>query len=198
MNEALLMPDDLTACHSLISQLAQTISEQHRTIQEQQLTINELMQRAFRHRSERYLEDPNQLKLDFGDTPEAADAAAGLAEAVQEAEILVAAYKRRKRVPKKPRSERLPEHLPRYEVEAPVPDEVKHCAEHGERKVIGHDQGQAPDDGPDRRPRRSPPDRHRGPDRHPPAREFRSGRRPAAEDRAGRTPLVWRAVPLDE
>ena len=139
MNEALLMPDDLTACHSLISQLAQTISEQHRTIQEQQLTINELMQRAFRHRSERYLEDPNQLKLDFGDTPEAADAAAGLAEAVQEAEILVAAYKRRKRVPKKPRSERLPEHLPRYEVEAPVPDEVKHCAEHGERKVIGHD-----------------------------------------------------------
>src|SRR3989337_2165018 len=139
MNEALLMPDDLTACHSLISQLAQTISEQHRTIQEQQLTINELMQRAFRHRSERYLEDPNQLKLDFGDTPEAADAAAGLAEAVQEAEILVAAYKRRKRVPKKPRSERLPEHLPRYEVEAPVPDEVKHCAEHGERKLIGYD-----------------------------------------------------------
>src|SRR3990172_7690026 len=116
MNEALLMPDDLVACQALVAQLAQTITQQHRTIQEQQLTINELMQRAFRHRSERYLEDPNQLKLDFGDTPEAADAAAGLAEAVQEAEILVAAYNRPKRVPRKPRNEQLPEHLPRYEV----------------------------------------------------------------------------------
>jgi transposase len=97
------------------------------------------MQRAFRHRSERYLEDPNQLKLDFGDTPEAADAAAGLAEAVEEAELVVAEHTRRRRVPKKPRSEQLPAHLPRYEVKAPVPDEVKHCATHGERKPIGHD-----------------------------------------------------------
>jgi hypothetical protein len=109
---ATLLPDDLAACHSLISQLAQTISAQNRTIQEQQLTINELIERAFRHRSERYVADPNQLKLDFGNTPEAADAAAGLAEAVEEAEILVAAYKRRKRVRKKPRSEQLPAHLP--------------------------------------------------------------------------------------
>ena len=108
-------------------------------VEEQKLTINELLQRAFRHRSERYLEDPSQLKLDFGSTPEAADAAAGLAEAVEEAELLVAEHQRRRRVPKKPRSEQLPEHLPRYEVEAPVPDGVKHCAEHGERKLIGHD-----------------------------------------------------------
>ena len=137
--DATLLPDDLAACHSLISQLAQTIREQDRTIQEQQLTINELIARAFRHRSERYLEDPNQLKLDFGNTPEAADAAAGLAEAVEEAEILVAAYKRRKRVSRKPRSEQLPAHLPRYEVEAPGSDDVKHCAEHGQRKLIGYD-----------------------------------------------------------
>jgi transposase len=33
----------------------------------------------------------------------------------------------------------LPEHLPRYEVEAPVPDDMKRCAEHGERKLIGYD-----------------------------------------------------------
>ncbi len=113
--------------------------ELQQLVEEQKLTINELLERAFRHRSERYLEDPNQLKLDFGSTPEAGDAAAGLAEAIEEAELLVAEHTRRRRVPRKPRSEQLPEHLPRYEVEAPVPDEVKHCAEHGERKLIGHD-----------------------------------------------------------
>ena len=146
MNEPLILPDDLAACQALIGQLAETISEQsekitglQQQVEEQQLTINELMQRAFRHRRERYVEDPNQRKFDFGDTPEAADAAAGLAEAVQEAEILVAAYKRRKRVRKKPRNEQLPAHLPRYEVQAPVPDEVKQCAQHGERKLIGYD-----------------------------------------------------------
>jgi transposase len=139
MNETPVIPDDLAACQALLVRFAQTISEQNRTIQEQQLTISELLQRAFRHRSERYLEDPRQLKLDFGNTPEAADAAAGLAEAVEEAELVVAEHKRRKRVPKKPRSEQLPEHLPRYEVEAAVPEDVKHCAEHGQRKLIGYD-----------------------------------------------------------
>lgn len=140
------LPDDLTACQALIveqaraiAEQAEKIAEQNRTIQEQQLTINDLLQRAFRHRSERYLEDPNQLKLDFGNTPEVADAAAGLAEAVEEAEIVVAAHKRRRHVPRQPRNEQLPEHLPRYEVEAPLPDDVKHCAEHGQRKLIGYD-----------------------------------------------------------
>ncbi|HQT95852.1 MAG TPA: IS66 family transposase, partial [Thermoanaerobaculaceae bacterium] len=140
------LPNELAACQALIVEQARAIAEQsekiaqqNRTIQEQQLTINELMQRAFRHRSERYLEDPNQLKLDFGNTPEAADAAAGLAEAVEEAQIVIAEHKRRRRARRKPRNEQLPAHLPRYEVEAPVPDDVKHCAEHGERKVIGYD-----------------------------------------------------------
>jgi transposase len=147
------LPDELAACQALIVGLrqkvneqkyvvvaqARTIVEQSQKIEEQQLTINELLQRAFRHRSERYLEDPNQLKLDFGNTPEVADAAAGLAEAVAEAEIIIAAHKRRRHVPRKPRNEQLPAHLPRYEVEAPVPDDVKQCAEHGARKLIGYD-----------------------------------------------------------
>jgi hypothetical protein len=38
-----------------------------------------------------------------------------------------------------PRSEALPEHLPRYEVEARVPEQAKHCPEHGERMLIGYD-----------------------------------------------------------
>ena len=139
MDETLLIPDDLAACQALIGKMAETIGQQNQTIQEQQLTINELIQRAFRHRSERYLEDPNQLKLDFGDTPEAADAAAGLADAVEEAGIVVAEHKRRKHASRKPRNEQLPAHLPRYEVTAAVSEDVKHCAEHGDREVIGYD-----------------------------------------------------------
>jgi len=76
-----------------------------------------------------------QLKLDFGNTPEAADAAAGLAEAVEEAKVVVAEHKRRKQLPEKPRSEQLPAHVPRYEVEAPVPDDVKHWATAGCRST---------------------------------------------------------------
>jgi transposase len=146
MNETLVIPDDLAACQALLVTQAQAILDQQKVIvelrqlsEEQQLMIAELLQRAFRHRSERYLEDPNQLKLDFGDTPEVADAAAGLADAIEEAEIVVGEHKRRKRVPRKPRNEQLPPHIPRYEVEAPVPDGVKHCPEHGQRKLIGHD-----------------------------------------------------------
>ena len=144
--ESMPIPDDLTACQALLVQQARAIVEQRQKItalqqqvEEQQLAINELLQRAFRHRSERYLEDPKQLKLDFGDTPEIADAADGLAAAVEEAKIVVAAYQRRKRGSRKPRKEKLPEHLPRYEVEAPMPEDLKRCAEHGERKLIGYD-----------------------------------------------------------
>ena len=98
------------------------------------------MQRAYRNRSERYREDPAQLKLDFGNTPEAADAAEGLAAAVEEAEeIIVKEHKRRRHKPRKVRDESFPAHLPRYEVTLEVPEDVKHCAEHGERKLIGYD-----------------------------------------------------------
>ena len=140
------MPDDLQACQTLVRQLAQTVQEvsakldaSQQKIVELELTVSELLQRAFQKRRERYLEDPNQLTLDFGDTPEAADAAAGLAQAVAEAEQTVAGYTRRRKV-RKPRQEKLPEHLPRYEVEAPVPEELKHCPEHGARKPIGYDE----------------------------------------------------------
>ena len=103
-----------------------------------ELAMAELLQRAFRRRSERYIEDPNQLKLDFGDSDAAADAAEGLEQALEEAEQTIGEHTRR-RPRKKPRNEQLPEHLPRYEVEADVPDEAKHCSEHGERKLIGYD-----------------------------------------------------------
>jgi len=67
-----------------------------------------------------------------------ADAADGLSAAVEEAEQLIKQHTRRRRQ-RKPRSEKLPEHLPRYEVEAEVPDELKQCPERGERSVIGYE-----------------------------------------------------------
>jgi len=100
---------------------------------ELEAAYNKLWLQRFGQRSERYIADPDQLRLDFGDTDDAADAAAGLAEAVEEAD-LIPAHRRRK--PRKQRDESLPEHLPRYEVTAEVPDDVRNCATHGERTLL--------------------------------------------------------------
>jgi transposase len=155
----LTMPADLAGCRALIEQLTCTVDSQHHTIdaqthtieqlactidelhrekQEIELAFAELMQRAFRNRSERYIHDPNQLRLDFKNTDDAADAAEGLAQAVEEAGLPVKAHVRR-RHGRKPRSEALPEHLPRYEVVASIPEDLKQCPRHGERTLIGHD-----------------------------------------------------------
>lgn len=139
------MPGDLAACHALIEQLACTIDSQTQTIeqlrrekQEIELAFAEYMQRVFRNRRERYINDPNQLLLDLKGSDDAADAAEGLAQAVEEAGHPVKAHVRRRRV-RQPRNEALPEHLPRQEVEVSVPAEVKHCPEHGPRMLIGYD-----------------------------------------------------------
>jgi hypothetical protein len=147
-----VIPNDLAACQallreqgSLVKSLTQSVAElqaKHKQFArreaEYQLTISELLQRAFARRSERYLGDPRQLQLDFPAADGAADAAAGLAEAVQESGRLIAEHVRRPR-PRQPRSERLPEHLPRHEVIVAAPAELLRCAAHGERMVIGYD-----------------------------------------------------------
>lgn len=138
MPSELTLPQDLSACQALIVELARIVTAQKEQLAQQQLEINELMRRAFHQRSERYLENPHQMQLDFGDTPEAADAAAGLADA-QEELIAVPAYTRRKKVPRKPRHEQLPAHLPRREAPVTVADEVHTCPTHGERRLIGYD-----------------------------------------------------------
>jgi len=143
------MPGDLAGSHALIEQLVCTVDSQTHTIdelrrekQEIELAFAEYVQRLFRKRSERYVNNPNQLRLDLGDADAVADATEGLAQAVQEAieetGQSVKAHVRRRHV-RKPRDEALPEHLPRYEVEASVPEHVKHCPKHGERTLIGHD-----------------------------------------------------------
>jgi len=141
----IIIPNDLTGCRALIEQLVSTVTSQtsaidilHREKQELEAAYAELVQRAFRHRSERYLNDPNQLLLDLGGTADAADAVEGLTQAVEEAGLPVQSHTRRRHA-RKPRSEALPEHLPRYEVEARVPEQTKRCPRHGERTLIGYD-----------------------------------------------------------
>jgi transposase len=154
MHDTQAIPDDLAACQAMILEQGYRLVEQAKAVvelrdanvkltqlvAEQKLEINELMQRAYRNRSERYHEDPNQLQLDLGGTPEAGDAAEGLAEAVEDAGIVIAEHKRRRHKPRKARDESLPAHLPREEVTLEASAEVKHCPEHGERRLIGYDE----------------------------------------------------------
>ena len=55
-----------------------------------ELAYSKLWRQRFDSRSERYISDPDQLRLDFGNTADAADAATGLADAVEEADLIPA------------------------------------------------------------------------------------------------------------
>jgi transposase len=132
------IPQDLGACQALIVELAKIIQEQKDQLAEQQLEIGELLQRAFRRRSERYLDNPEQMLLDFGDTPAVSDAAQGVADAKEELSQVLG-YSRRRRVQRPARNEQLPAHLPRRELPVPVAADVSTCPTHGERQVLGYD-----------------------------------------------------------
>ena len=158
------MPADLDACHRLIEQLSSQLhqqahelgsreafaQEQSRTVvdlaashqqlsqenEELKLTIQKLMDRLYGRRRERFVADPNQIQLDFGD--DAAAAAEALAEAVLEAEQTIEEVQsKRKTKRRKARvgSEKFPEHLPRYETIVDLPDEQK-----AGRTFIGYDE----------------------------------------------------------
>jgi len=138
---SITMPDDLASCHALIEQLSLAIESQATTIEQLQADLAvaraQAMQRAFRNHSERYLKNSDQLRLDFGDADDAADAASGLADAIEEQGHTVREHTRRPR--RKVRNETLPADLPRYEVELPAPQDVQCCQAHGQRTLIGYD-----------------------------------------------------------
>jgi transposase len=99
-----------------------------REIEELKLTIQKLMHRVYGRRSERVIDDPNQLKLQFADDAEAEAVAEALTEAVLEAERTIEEIETSRRAQRRkprPKSETLPEHLPRYEVIVDLPDEQK-------------------------------------------------------------------------
>ena len=91
-----------------------------------------LWQERFGAKSERYIADPDQLIIDFGDTAESADAAEGLHEAIEEAD-LIPAHKRRK--PRK-KHQGLPAHLPREVEIVDVEETAKACDIHGEKTLL--------------------------------------------------------------
>ena len=126
-DEQLVTKDEQLATFAdIIKQLEQ----KHETLE---LAYEKLWRERFAARSERYINDPDQLRLDFGDTADAADAAAGLAEAAQDAALIGA---RKPGKPRKKRDESLPDHLPRYEVTASIADELKNCDVHGQRTLL--------------------------------------------------------------
>ena len=157
MTSATAFPDDLAACHMMlaekeatladnaralaakdgvIEQLEDRVEEQNRELAKVSAERDAALQLAFRKRQERYIDNPNQFLLDFGDTPDTRSFVEGIADAADEQEDTPA---RRKKRPRKIRNEQLPEHLPRYEVQLDVPEDKKTCPSHGERKVIGYD-----------------------------------------------------------
>ena len=70
--------------------------------EELKLTIRKLMERLYGRRSERFVADPNQIQLDFGD--DAAAAVEALAEAVWEAEQTIEEVQTKRRAKRrKPR-----------------------------------------------------------------------------------------------
>ena len=112
----------------------QTILQLEQERDEYKLAFDKLMQQRFRNHSERYIDNPDQLRLDFGDTDEAADAACGLADAVEDLQQTIPEHQRRR--PRRKRDESLPAHLPRYEITATVSPEEKTCPTHGERTLL--------------------------------------------------------------
>jgi len=125
---------------ALLEEQSKTIEKQEARLEAQQLEINRLIQLKFGRRSERYLESPGQLKLDFGDSPEVSDAVDGLQQAVDEKQddddfVTVGSHRRKK----KKRDESLPEHLPRVVTTIDVPAADKYCDLHGPKVLIGYD-----------------------------------------------------------
>jgi len=92
----------------------------------------QLFRERFGRKSERYIAAPDQMRIDFGDTDDAADAADGLAEAVEEAN-LIPAHLRRK--PRK-KSDAFPAHFPRIEEIIDIDEADKTCPEHGPKQLL--------------------------------------------------------------
>jgi transposase len=164
MNDGSSWPAELEACHRLIEQLSSQLEqqaheleshqafaqEQSRTVvdleashqqlsqenDELKLTVRKLLERLYGRRNERFVADPSQIQLDFGD--DSAAAAEALAEAVWEAERTIEEVQTKRRAQRRKasvRSEKFPEHLPRYEQIVDLPEEQK-----AGKTFIGYDE----------------------------------------------------------
>jgi len=147
MSESQSLPDNLEACQQQLRQTLQayaqlqrqqeelldtctSIQDAHQKLlqenEEQQLTIQRLLHQLYGRRSERHQDARGQQHLDFGgdERPELAGDEVAL---TPDEEIVVQYVRRRKQRAEQPRSEQLPEHLPRRteRIEPPLPEGVK-------------------------------------------------------------------------
>ncbi len=81
MDNTFSLPQDLAGCQRLIEEQARVIadlqSSRERLQQSNdtlQLTLDKLLRQIYGRRGERFIEDPTQKKLDFGDDPQTEDA----------------------------------------------------------------------------------------------------------------------------
>jgi len=121
--------DQLTTQSNKVTRRDDIIKQLEAKVEQLKNDYLKLWQERFAAKSERYIADPSQLRIDFGDTDAAADAAEGLADSLEEAD-LIPEHKRRKR---KKRDESLPAHLDRKEIIVDVADADKQCEMHGEK-----------------------------------------------------------------
>ena len=88
-----------------------------------ELELQLLLRRIFGPQSERFIDDPQQLKLDFNDADQVQDAINSIEEAIEEQEQQDdAANRKRKR---RKRHQSLPDNLPREIVNVDLPDDEK-------------------------------------------------------------------------
>ena len=143
------IPQDLTACQTLIVEMAGVIStlsatneQLGQTTEELLLTVQRLQKLLFGRRSERYVEDPGQQHLVFPD--DGGLAAEQMSAAVAHANAIIEEYIVRRRLKQKNRkppegSQKLPEHLERREFPVDVPASGETCETHGPRECVGED-----------------------------------------------------------
>jgi hypothetical protein len=100
-----------------------------REVQTLQLALEKLLQQIYGRSGKRFLEDPTQQKLDFGNVPQAEEA---FRDAVAEAQKMVHEIEARRKAKQPPtpkgRVRKFPEHLPRVEKIIDVPGAQTTCA----------------------------------------------------------------------
>lgn len=105
-----------------------------------QLTLDKLLRQIYGRRGERFIEDPTQQKLDFGDDPQTEDT---FRDALAEAQQVLDNIETRRQAKPQPqpqgRSEKFPDHLPRVEKIVDAPADQQTCPTHGARTLIGYD-----------------------------------------------------------
>src|SRR4051794_15283912 len=125
------LPDDLSLCHEIIRQQADTIQESQRRIEQLEHQVELLLRRQFGPRRESV--DPDQLRLFTDDAPEDADVVAIAGPSEDQEQKPARKWRRRGR-------QKLPEGLPRKRIEYELTAEELSCPDCGHtRTKIGEE-----------------------------------------------------------